>query len=112
MEVSPNADTVEVEYETTHGNQSRISGDVAEVHTKEAMFGDGEKVQAIDIEDAYDMAQSLREDADVLEHAAGKVEDGDWVSEEAAIYIARNSNYGQYDVAQWLDQEMPITEEP
>lgn len=52
MEVSPNADRVEVEYETTHGNQSRISGDVAEVHTKEAMFGDGEKVQAIDIEDA------------------------------------------------------------
>jgi len=66
----------------------------------------------VNTDDMSEMAEKLREDADVLEDAAKKVEVGDWVSEEAAIYIARNSHYGDYDVARWLDQEMPITEEP
>lgn len=51
MNVNTNAETVEVEYETTHGNNTRLAGEVEQIHTKESMFGDGETVQAIDFVD-------------------------------------------------------------
>ena len=48
MKVDTNAETVEVEYETTRGSETRLKGEVEEIHTKDAMFGDGQKVQAVD----------------------------------------------------------------
>lgn len=65
----------------------------------------------INTSDLLQQATDLEEDAQLLRDAFEKIEDGEWLPEEAAVYIARNANYGDYNVADWLD-DIPITEEP
>ncbi len=57
------------------------------------------------------MAENLREDADLLETAYEKMEAGEWEPEEAALYIAENANYGDYDTHDHLYDNIPIQEE-
>jgi hypothetical protein len=63
-------------------------------------------------DDLLDQAERLRQDAQVLEDAHEKLKEDDWTGGEAAVYIARRVNKREYDVREWLNQEMPITEEP
>lgn len=63
-------------------------------------------------DDAREMAEKMAEDAELLREVADRIDEGELLSEEGAIVIARESNYGEYSVHSWLDQEMPITEEP
>lgn len=63
-------------------------------------------------DDTLTMAEELREDAEVLETAHQKLKEGVFTGGEAAVYVARRANFGEYDIGHWLDQGMPITEEP
>jgi hypothetical protein len=63
-------------------------------------------------DDLLDTAEELREDADIIKEAHARLRDGDFTGAEAAVYIARRCNRGRYEIRNWLDQEMPITEEP
>ncbi len=53
----------------------------------------------VNTDDLADMADSLREDATVLETAGERIDAGEWTPEVAALYVAANANYGRYGVA-------------
>lgn len=61
---------------------------------------------------SLELAQKLREDAEALEVAHKRLKEGEFTGAEAALYVARRASFGDYDIAQWLDEEMPLTEEP
>lgn len=64
------------------------------------------------MDDLLETASQLRDDAEAMEEAHQKLKDGEWTGGEAAVYIARTASLGDYDIRSWLNQEMPITEEP
>ena len=61
-------------------------------------------------DDLQQLAHKLREDADVIEVAAGRLDAGEFVPAEAALYIARNVAFGDYKIHDDID--VPITEVP
>lgn len=66
----------------------------------------------VNTDDYREMAEQMEEDAQLLSEVSDRIEEGELLPEEGAIVIARESNFGEYSVHSWLDQEMPITEEP
>lgn len=64
------------------------------------------------MDDLLRTAENLREDAEALETAHEKVKDGEWTGGEAAVYLARRVTFGDYDVRSFLNQDVPIAEEP
>lgn len=59
-----------------------------------------------------DLAEQLREDAEALETAHQRLKEGEFTGGEAAVYVARRANFGDYEIASWLNEDMPVTEEP
>lgn len=66
-------------------------------------------------DDMLDIAENLRHDAEVIEEAHERVKEGEFTGAEAAVFIAKrvkSPDRTEYDVSDWLDEDMPITEEP
>lgn len=61
--------------------------------------------------DLIDSARRLEEDAETLRAAFEKIEDGDLLPAEAALYIAENANFGEYSTHTSLYGDLPITED-
>lgn len=63
-------------------------------------------------EDAYgdlrETAEDLREDAALMEEAFEKIEEGELLPAEAAVFIAKNANFGDYDTHDHLYDGLPI----
>lgn len=64
----------------------------------------------INTDDMKDMARRLREDAETLETAMEKIDDGELLPEEAALFIAERANFGDYDTHDHLYDGVPISE--
>ena len=56
--------------------------------------------------------EDLRRRANVIEKAHNRLKNGEFTGAEASVFIARRVDCGDYDIMPWLEQEMPITEEP
>lgn len=66
-------------------------------------------------DDMLDMAENLRHDAKVLEEAHSRLKDGEFTGAEASVFVAKRvkqPDKTEYDIASWLTEDMPITEEP
>ncbi|WP_254810635.1 hypothetical protein [Natronosalvus amylolyticus] len=59
-------------------------------------------------DDLLETVEQLREDADRLERAYERIEDGELLPAEAALYIAEGVHFGEYHTRQHLYDGLPI----
>jgi hypothetical protein len=59
-------------------------------------------------DDMTDMIDDLRWDASILEEAHRRMEEGELLSEEAALYIAEHVRFGEYEIQENLYDSLPI----
>lgn len=62
----------------------------------------------IDEASLLETADQLREDAEVMETAFEKIDSGEWLPSEAALYIAENAHFGDYETRGHLFDSLPI----
>lgn len=65
----------------------------------------------INHDDVDRMVKQLREDADLIESAHQKIKDDEWTAGEAALHIANNANFGDYDARSTVEEIQKEVEE-
>jgi hypothetical protein len=107
----PAADGGVVETDIDHGRREEIARAALDVGLRDPywlanLHGQPE---AVKYDDLRAQATALREDAALLEEAFAKIDEREWTPAEAALHIAANANFGDYDTREDLYDGLPIT---
>lgn len=62
----------------------------------------------IDVDEFRGMSKRLSQDATILLEAARKIDEGELLPEEAALWMAERVNYGDYKVRRDLYDSLPV----